>query len=332
MGLALGEVMCMPGASVTFKALLVAGIIGLVASGACSSSSEVPAEAEPSGTAEGEVQSESADLLLQPDEVPLIEGPVSPDGLQAIFATSDVGIGRNRIGFVLTSPDDFVRVPEATVSSLFEGMPRETVQAVFRPWPYGIRGLYTTYLNLDAPGSWSIDISVMDPDGAAKHATLDFDVNDVPSAVGVGSPAVRSRNKTLDDVEGFGELTTGSLNDPDLYMVTIADAVTSGLPSVVVMASPAFCTNAVCGPQVEVLQKLKNKYKGQSNFIHVDIYDNPEEIQGDLTKARLSPIVPEWGLLSIEWSFVIDRQGIVTARFQGFATLDELEQALQEVI
>ena len=321
----------MPRVSVTFKVLLVARIIGLVASGACSPSSE-PGEAESSGAAKEGGQPESAELLLQPDEVPLIEGPVSPDGLQAIFATADLGIGRNRIGFVLTAPDDFVRVPEATVSSLFEGEPRETVQAVFRPWPYGIRGLYTTYLTLDTQGSWSIDISVLEPDGAAKHATLDFDVNDNPSAVAVGSPAVRSRNKTLDDVEGFGELTTGSLNDPDLYMVTIADAVTSGLPSVVVMASPAFCTNAVCGPQVEVLQELKNKYKGQSNFIHVDIYDNPEEIQGDLTKARLSPIVSEWGLRSIEWSFVIDRQGTVTARFEGFATLDELEQALQEVI
>ena len=111
---------------------------------------------------------------------------------------------------------------------------------------------------------------------------------------------------------GPASFSTGSLQDPELYQMAIAEAVKSGLPTVVVMASPAFCTNAVCGPQVQTLQELKDKYKGQANFIHVDIYDNPEEIQGDLSKARLSPTVVEWGLPSAEWSFVIDRQGIVS--------------------
>ena len=311
-------------------ALLIVGAVALaIVGGACSSgSTETP----------GGPEEDTANLLLQPDEVPLITGPVSPDGLQAIFATSDLGVGRNRIGFVLTSPSDFVGVPEASVSSVFfldsdaEGEVRDTVQAVFRPWPYGIRGLYTTHVTFDEPGQWGIDIGVVGPDGGSQAAQLFFEVKEAPSAVPVGSPAVPSRNKTLDDVEGLEDLSTGSLQDPDLYRVTIADAVASGLPTVVVMASPAFCTNAVCGPQVEVLQELKDKYKGQSNFVHVDIYDNPQEIQGDLTKARLSPIVSEWGLPSIEWTFVIDRLGIVTARYEGFATLEELEQALQEVI
>ena len=83
--------------------------------------------------------------------------------------------------------------------------------------------------------------------------------------------------------------------------------------------------------QVEVLQELKNRYMGQANFIHVDFYDNPDEIQGDLGRARLSPTVREWKLPSIEWTFVIDRQGIVTARFEGFATIDELQSALMRV-
>ena len=317
--------------------LTVVVIVLAMVGAACSSGSEGPADTredtQPSGG-----QDDTANMLLQPDEIPLITGPVSEDGVQAIFATSDLGVGRNRIGFVLTSPSDFVKVPEATVSSLFfqdedsEGEVKDTVQAVFRAWPYGIRGLYTTHLTFDMPGRWGLDISVADNKGADQKAQLFFEVQETPSAVSVGAPAVASRNKTLDDVAGLEELTTGSLGDPDLYRVSIADAVASGIPTVVVMASPAFCTNAVCGPQVEVLQELKDQYKGQSNFVHVDIYDNPEEIQGDLTKARLSPIVFDWGLPSIEWTFVIDKQGIVTARFEGFATLEELEQALQEVI
>ena len=98
------------------------------------------------------------------------------------------------------------------------------------------------------------------------------------------------------------------------------------------MASPAFCTNAVCGPQVEVLKELKDKYRAQANFIHVDFYDNPEEIQGDLNRARTSPAVEEWRLPSTEWSFVIDDRGVISSRFESFATLEELERALRDVL
>ena len=275
---------------------------------------------------------------LMPDNLTLVKGPVTPDGLQAILGTPDLGLGENRVAFVLTSPTDLVRASEARVSSLFfpneesEGELDQTALAVFRPWPYGVRGLYTTSLRFNHPGRWGIKIEIADKDGSDQEVELFFDVNAAASAPVVGSPAIKSNNKTIDDVMNIEELTTGSLQDPELYQTTIAEAVSSGLPSVLVMASPAFCTNAVCGPQVEVLQELKNKYKGQANFIHVDFYDNPVEIQGDLTQARISPTALEWRLPSTEWSFVVGRDGVVSARFEAFATFEELEQALQQVL
>ena len=316
------------------KYLLAVGVLLLVAAIACTTGDE--RSVEPTTEDNGESASPLGEFL--PNEIPLAKGPVSSDGVQAIFATPDLGIGENRIGFVLISPDDFIRTPETTVTSFFfpgegsEGEPEQTVQAVFRPWPYGARGLYTTSLTFDTPGRWGIEIDVPNPDRDNSPVELFFDVEETPITVANGSPAIASRSKTLNDVEEISELTTGSIHDPDLYGITIADAVKSGLPTVVVMASPAFCTNAVCGPQVEVLQDLKNKYKGQSHFIHVDIYDNPAETQGNLDAARLSPVVMEWGLPSTEWTFVIDREGIVSSRFEAFATLEELDQALQRVL
>ena len=88
----------------------------------------------------------------------------------------------------------------------------------------------------------------------------------------------------------------------------------------------------MCGPQVEVLQQIKDLHKGRANFVHVDFYDNPHEIQGDLERGRVSPVVREWGLPSIEWTFVIDGQGVVVARFEGFATFEEVESALLKVL
>ncbi|MDP6452641.1 MAG: hypothetical protein QF898_04970 [SAR202 cluster bacterium] len=307
-------------------------MLGLVAL-ACSTVAE---EVEPTVA----VVQETAEISerLRPDEIPLIEGPRSEDGLHAIFATPDLGVGKNRFAFVLVSDKGLIRAPTAAVSSFYlpeEGAEREekqTAMALFHPFPYVSRGIYTSRLTFDKPGRWGIEARFLDDDGAVRNVELFFDVAETTSAPALGAPAIRSHSKTLDDVERLTQISTGSMQDPDLYQLTIAEATESGLPTVIVMASPAFCTNAVCGPQVETLQQLKDEFEGQANFIHVDFYDNPEEIQGDLSQATLSPTVLEWNLPSTEWSFVVDRDGIVTGRFESFTPLEELRIALKEVL
>ena len=307
-----------------------AALIGLVT--ACS------ADTVQTEVVVSEVRGATVEAGGLPAEFPLIKGPVSPDGLQLIFATPDLAVGKHRVGFAVTSSDSLVRDAVASVSSTYypdggaEGQTRETAVAIFRPWPYGTRGIYTTSLDFDLPGRWGIEVTVLSTEGPSRKAELLFSVAETAIAPAVGTPAIKSKSKTIHDVERISQLTTGSLHDPDLYQTTISGAVVSGLPTVVVMASPAFCTNAVCGPQVEVLQELKDKYEGQANFIHVDFYDNPEGIQGDLNKARPSPTVEEWRLPSTEWSFVIDDGGVISARFESFATIDELESALLDVL
>ena len=307
---------------------------------ACSTGGESPA---PSPTAAPTSQPAAAQATpspepeptVRPDKAPLNYGPRSAEGLQAILGTGDLGVGPNRFGFVMTSQKGFVTEPTAKLATRFvpsEGEESEIVQrakAVFQPWPYGNRGMYAAKLEFDRPGTWKVEIAIDNPDGFPQSAELVFQVQETPSAPRVGDPAIPSVTRTLADVESLAELSTGSLQDEDLYRTTLAQAVDSGTPTVVVFASPAFCTNAVCGPQVEVLQQLKDLHGGRANFVHVDFYDNPHEIQGDLDRARISPAVIEWSLPSIEWTFVIDGDGIITARFEGFATLTEVEAALE---
>ena len=297
--------------------------------------SEDDGQAAPDAPEVAAVEDESSP---RPDQVELLEGPFSEDGIQVILGTPDVAVGTHRMAFVLNAKESPVRAPFATVVLRHVGgsdgseSGEETALAVFRPWPYGTRGSYTTSLTFDVAGTWQIDVTVLGDDGESRTAQLSFPVAKETEAPDVGASAIPSENKTLDDVEDLAQLTTGSIRDPDLYGTTIADAVGSGIPTVIVVASPAFCINAVCGPQVEVLQQLKDKYKGQANFIHVDFYDNPDEIQGDLSRARISPIVFEWRLLGVEWSFVIDRDGKIAARFESFATFDELDEALRRIL
>ena len=273
-----------------------------------------------------------------PEEAPLIKGPISEDGLQAIFATPDISPGRHRIAFALTSRTGLVKALSATVQSFHDPQsdalsePEQTALALFHPFPLVERGLYVTNLTFDQPGRWAIQATVLGDDGLPKKAALFFDVPAETRAPTVGDPAIPSRSKTIQEVETLSQLTTGSMQDEDLYQISIADAIESGLPTVIVMASPAFCINAVCGPQVEVLRDLKNEFAGQANFIHVDYYDNPHEIQGDLNRAVLSPVAREWDIPSAEWSFVIDREGVIAGRFEGFTPLEELRQALKRVL
>ena len=285
--------------------------------------------ASPSEQAEGEGEPFT--------EVELIKGPVSSDGLQAIFATPDLGTGEQRVAVVLTSEKGIVRSPIATLTSYYyadgaaEGEMRDTAVALFRPFPLGARGLYAAQMQFDNPGQWGLDIAVLDENANTLRAELRFDVPEQTAAPANGASSPLSDSKTL-ATHGIEQLTTGTLQDADLYQVSIADAIESGMPTVIVMASPAFCTNAVCGPQVDVLSELKNRYKGQAHFIHIDFFDNPDEIQGDLTRARVSPTVLEWNLPSTEWSFVVNADGTIHRRFEGFAPIEELEDALLEVL
>ena len=105
-----------------------------------------------------------------------------------------------------------------------------------------------------------------------------------------------------------------------------------------VFASPAFCTSPTCGSQTATLFELKAEHAGEANFIHVEIYNNPDEIQGDLNKATLSQPVQDWGISDLpdwfneSWTFILSDEGRVSQRFEGFATLEELESALQVVL
>ena len=272
----------------------------------------------------------------RPDREPLIESETTADGLKAILGTGDLGVGRERIGFVLTSKTGFINTDGVQVKPKYISDGAEEVGAavdtVFQEWPYGNRGLYTTHVDFDRAGDWVLDISVPGENGATMSVPLPIEVFDISHAPMQGHSAVSSRTRTVDDVETIEELTTGSLQDPDLYQISLDRALENEMPTVVVFASPAFCQNAVCGPQVDVLQELKNAYPSDANFVHVDFYDNPHEIQGDLDRAVIAPAVLEWRLPSIEWTFVIDKQGIVTARFEGFATYNEVEAALRQVL
>ena len=79
------------------SAALLMGFVTACSSGASQTPTAVPETVGPPEESEA-----------QAAEFPLIKGPVSTDGLQLIFATPDLAIGGQRVGFVVTSRDSLV--------------------------------------------------------------------------------------------------------------------------------------------------------------------------------------------------------------------------------
>ncbi len=268
------------------------------------------------------------------------EWSVVSDELDLVLATPDLGLGPQRFAMVISDSTGLIKFPVVEFKSYrypdgFDSDrtgPAQATQARFSLFPLGTRGIHVAELDFDATGDWSVETAVPRPDGSTALAEVRFAVSEKPQSVAVGDSVPPSQNRTIADVDSIAELTTGSLHDEGLYQTTIADAVSNGRPFVVVFASPAFCTNAVCGPQVEVVSELRETYGDRADFIHVDLYDNPQEIQGDLSRAVETKLLDEWGLVSQEWTFVVDHKGVVSARFENFAGAQELTEAIKSVL
>ena len=194
----------------------------------------------------------------------------------------------------------------------------------------GETGVYVAHPTFDEAGSWGVEVTAaikgkkFDPVGAA------FTVLQEGKSVAVGAQAPRSETPTLYDVADITDIDTSDKPIPEMHAMTIAEAVTSGRPSVIVFATPAFCLSRVCGPTKEIVDDLFQQYKDQANFVHVEPYD--------LEKARsgegLFPVkaAEEWGLQSEPWVFVVDAKGVVTAKFEGVVSMDELKAVLDPLI
>ena len=256
--------------------------------------------------------------------------------LNVILATTVLEQGLQRVAFLLTTGTGLVKDSSVSFTPVYldENDAGDTIATRFNEWPYGTRGTFAAEVDFDRPGRWRLDIVADGPD-ATGWGVQEIEVLGQSPIPALGSVSPLSENKTLGEYGDLALITTDYSPDESLYQVTIKEAVESPLPSVVVFASPAFCTTATCGPQVDTVSELREAYDGQAHFIHVEIYDNPDEIQGDLTKARISPVVDEWGMTQLphwfneSWTFVLDSEGRVLERFEGFATLTELEEALQ---
>lgn len=285
------------------------------------------------------------------------------DGLNALVASYDLAAGspqRFLVGLV-TNEQQLVSFGEAEFAFFFLGegeADREpvagpTATAVWQPIPgqelaamptaptvgdavdgtgvYAARGV-----TFDEPGFWQVDVTV-EVDGDTKKAEASFEVFDKREIVGPGDPAPM----TINHLPGAADVPVkavdsradedGTVPDPELHTMTVADAIASGKPTMLVIATPVYCMSRFCGPITDAVQDLAQKFGDRMNFVHIEVW---RDFEGRaLNEAAAEWIYPD-GIEEAKepWVWVIGADGIIVERFDNVASEDELAAAVDDVL
>ncbi len=278
--------------------------------------------------------SESGGVIVPPPEE--FGGP----DFAAVVITSDLGIGQERLAFGVVSRDGPpVTGERATVRTYYlppntdSRETRQTLTASFAAWPFSA-GVFEAYPEFDVAGTWEMEAEFTTADGREVAARSAFAVKESSATPAVGSPAPPSITPLASDAADITHITTARDPDPGLYAISVRDAIAEGKPFVLVFSTPRYCTTGTCGPQLEEMSGLRARYGDRANFIHVEVYKDPH-LYGDGKrpgKDDIADAVKEWGLPTEPWTFVVDSQGIVRAKFEAFTPAASIEPALLETL
>lgn len=253
----------------------------------------------------------------------------------AVVAASELVVGPNRLPIGVLKDGSPVNDPALTLHLRFfylDGDDSTAVQAetdaLYRGEGLPL-GLYVAYTEFDRPGGWGVEVQIPRSDGEPQVQRLRLDVAAESRLPNVGDAAIPSTTLTAADVPELAQLTSDAAPDPDLYQLSVADALAAQQPFLVTFSTPGYCQTAVCAPNLEVIKDLKDEFQPQVNFIHVEVYPYPF---GDSFAAReLVPAMAEWRLRTEPWTFLVDTEGVIQARFEGGLTYAELRPALERL-
>ena len=185
--------------------------------------------------------------------------------------------------------------------------------------------IYVATLPLTRPGKFWL---LAEPEGGKEKVQAIGNVTVVKDdpPPDVGDPAIASDTPTLSSTGGNTSLlTTRTPPDENLLRHSIAESLAANVPFVVTFATPKFCSSRTCGPVVDVVEEVSRRLEGENvRFIHVEVFQDNDPAKG------FNRWMQEWKLPTEPWTFLVDADGTIAARFEGTVSVNELEQAVRE--
>ncbi|TAL08292.1 MAG: hypothetical protein EPO00_07445 [Chloroflexota bacterium] len=252
--------------------------------------------------------------------------------------------GDNRLLFTFLDPDNRpVGAPDRSATlKLFDlgrdgGTPTQSADGRFVWGIENERGFYIANVTFAEAGIWGAEFTTSVAGGDPEVIRMTFEVATSSPVVRVGQRAPASETPTAATAGGdLARITTDPNPDPAFYRVSVKGAIEAHRPFVLIFATPKFCTSAQCGPTLDRVKPLAADFPTVA-FIDVEPYlltyqnGSLQPVLDASGNLQIVPAVADWGLLSEPWVFVVDKDGIVTASFEGVVSTDEIRAAAEAV-
>ena len=248
----------------------------------------------------------------------------------------DISIGKNRIPFYIKHKDSSILNIEPDLLEIIyykedTNKNHKVKEIKWRNNPIK-GGMYVADMNFLSSGIWIVEIKYANIKSPLKGQLI---VKSKTDALDIGEKAPIIQTKVINDNNLIETITSDPHPDPSLYQISLDKALEKNIPILVTLSTPGYCQSYTCGPQTKVLSDLNNKFNdNQIQIIHIEIYDNPNEMKksGDISVGIQSPQISEWGIKTEPWTFLINNNGMIVERYEGFVSFEELEEDINNLL
>ncbi|MCL4261989.1 MAG: hypothetical protein KJ069_02180 [Anaerolineae bacterium] len=249
--------------------------------------------------------------------------------LQVVLVPSELAVGQNRVAVGLLDADNSM-IHEARVHFHYFDLsnpdaPQLEQEADAYPVhaPDGLTTIFAQVRTFDRAGEWGLQVTAQLANGKTAVQRIRFNVSADSRSILTGEAAPRLQTPTLADADGdFSRITSAWEPNPTFYRLSLDEALRNGKPTVLLLATPAFCRTRFCGPAYEIVSELESAFGDTVNFIHVEVYAGlPDPSQNDW---ELSPIMTAFGLETEPWVYVMDAAGQVIYRAEGVFAAEDI--------
>jgi hypothetical protein len=160
-----------------------------------------------------------------------------------------------------------------------------------------------------------------DTGAAGNEMSLEVDKAADLAVIQAGAAFPAMQTPTTADARGVDPICTASPVCP-LHDVTAAQALTEGKPLAFLVATPAFCQVAICGPVLDVLLAARAAHP-TVRFLHSEVYAHPK-----VNLTDFAPAVQQLGLHLEPCLVMVGADGKVRERLDSIYDADELDAAL----
>ena len=252
----------------------------------------------------------------------------NPENISLFVITEDIVVGENRVLFTVLDKEGNNISQNLKFSlkklNLEESIIIEDYELI--NWP-GKRTVFKTNINFDTAGYWEIISHHRN-----SKASGVIDVKEKSNTLSVGENISSIKTPSLREKE-INELSTDINPNENLYKYSLDEALSKNIPIILSFSTPGLCVTATCAPQLSELKSLSNDYEEKIIIIHIEIWENFKEVMnsGDFSVGILNKSVEAFGITSEPWTFLINKEGIVKNRYQGYVDSKELKEDLVKI-